>query len=81
MINYLPAFASIFITVQIHFTYTIRNSSINSLCLPRFTTSRTQRSIKYISVKAWNNIPHNIRQLTYQRFITAYEQQLLDQYT
>ena len=62
------------------YTYTTRISSINSLHLPRFTTVRTQRSIKYIGVKVWNNIPHNIKQLTYQRFITAYKQQLLDQF-
>ena len=54
------------------YTYTTRNSSTNSLYLPRFTTGRTQRSIKYIGVKVWN-----IKQLTYQRFITAYKQQLL----
>ena len=32
-------------------TYTTRNSFINSLYLPRFTTARTQRSIKYVGVK------------------------------
>ena len=63
------------------YTYTTRNSSINSLYLTRSTTARTQRTIKYIGVKVWNNIPHNIKQLTNQRFITAYKQQLLDQYT
>ena len=45
------------------YTYTTRNSSINSFYLLRFTTAQTRQSIKYIEVKVWNNIPHNIKQL------------------
>ena len=45
-------------------SYSTRNSFENNLRLPRFSTVTTQKSFKYVGTKLWNNIPHNITQLS-----------------
>ena len=49
--------------------YTTRQSEQpTTMFLPRFMTTRTQRSIKFIGTKIWNNIPHDVKKLTYSKF-------------
>ena len=38
-------------------SYSTRHTSSNDIFLPRFMSSKTQHSIKYIGAKIWNNIP------------------------
>jgi len=38
-------------------SYTTQHASKNSLFIPRYTTTRTQQSFKYIDTKIWNDIP------------------------
>ena len=70
-----------------HFTYSsnisaysTRQKSANHLFLPRFHTSRTQRSIKYLGSKIWNSIPYDIRILPFTKFKSSYKFHLLSKY-
>ena len=49
-------------------------TKIHSRCL------RTQHTIKYIGVKIWNNIPKEIKKLSYTKFILSYKKFLLSKY-
>jgi len=44
--------------------YCTRQSNDGHIFLPRFTTTRTQRSIKFVGFKLWNGIPLEIKNLT-----------------
>ena len=48
--------------------------------LPRFMTTRTQRSIKFFGTKIWNNIPHDVKKSTYSKFKPCYKKILLNAY-
>ena len=60
--------------------YSTRQKSANHLFLPRFHTSRTQRSIKYLGSKIWNSIPYDIRILPFTKFKSSYKFHLLSKY-
>ena len=60
--------------------YSTRQKSVNLLFLPRFHTSRTQRSIKCIGSKIWNSIPYDIRILPFTKFKFSYKFHLLSKY-
>ena len=45
------------------FKYSTRNSA--NYNLPQFSSNRTQRSIKYVGAKIWNNIPGRFKQFSY----------------
>ena len=71
-------------------TPSTRHSSTKNISLPRFSSAKTQRSMKYI----WNNIPLDrnnlksgitfipldLKQLPYNKFKFSYKQLLLNQY-
>ena len=61
-------------------SYSTRNSSKNNLHLPRFSSARTQKSLKYIGVKLWNNIPYRIKQLSFSKLKIAWKSLLLETY-
>ena len=60
--------------------YSTRQKSANNLFLPSFHTSRTQRSIKYLGSKIWNNISYDIRTLPFTKFKSSYKFHLLSKY-
>ena len=60
--------------------YTRHVSQEDHIFLNRFATSRTQHTIKYIGVKIWNNIPNEIKKLSYTKFILSYKKFLLSKY-
>ena len=45
-----------------------QESGKNDLYLPLYKTKRAQKSIKYIGVKIWNDIPLKIRTLPFNKF-------------
>ena len=65
----LPMAFTEFFTKQsnIH-SYSTRSASSGSFHVPRYSSSRTQKSIKYIGVKLWNALPNTIRSLAYCTF-------------
>ena len=60
--------------------YTRHVSQEDHIFLNRFATSRIQHTIKYIGVKIWNNIPKEIKKLSYTKFILSYKKFLLSKY-
>ena len=60
--------------------YTRHVSQEDHIFLNRFATSRTHHTIKYIGVKIWNNIPKEIKKLSYTKFILSYKKFLLSKY-
>ena len=62
------------------YSYSTRNSSKDHLLLPRFTTTRTQKSIKYKGAKLWNSLPETLRHMSYRRFKSTYKSLLLEKY-
>ena len=61
-------------------SYSTRNNVTNQIALPRFSTSRSQKSFKFIGAKLWNKISYSIKQLSYPEFKTEYKNILLSKY-
>ena len=61
-------------------SYSTRNNVTNQIALPRFSTSRSQKSFKFIGAKLWNEISYSIKQLSYPKFKTEYKIFLLSKY-
>ena len=61
-------------------SYSTRNNESNQIALPRFSTSCSQKSFKFIGAKLWNEISYSIKQLSYPKFKTKYENFLLRKY-
>ena len=51
-----------------HTTLTRQSEQPTTMFLPRFMTTPTQRSMKFIGTEIWNNIPHDVKKLTYSKF-------------
>ena len=62
------------------FKYSTRSLANYNLYLPQFSSNRTQRSIKYVGAKKWNNIPGRFKQFSYLKFKYFYKQYLLEKY-
>ena len=62
------------------YSYSTRYPSKDHLLFPRFTTTRTQKSIKYKGAKLWNSLPETLRHLSYRRFKSTYKSLLLEKY-
>jgi len=58
-------------------SYNSRIAERNDFYLPLFKTKCTQQSIEFLGVKIWNEIPVNIRQLTFNKFKQNYKFYLL----
>ena len=52
-------------------------SSRNTLYIPRYSTTRLQRCIKYQGVKIWNNIPPEMQNSSARLFKNKYKKYLL----
>ena len=61
-------------------SYSTRHASSNDIFLPRFMSSKTQHSIKYIGAKIWNNIPSDLKNASYSKFKESYKKFLLSKY-
>ena len=66
-------------TTKNHSHYT-RHSSKDTVYLARYTSSRTQKSIKYVGAKVWNDIPLDIKRSSYVSFKKSYKKLLLNKY-
>ena len=77
----LPDYLSSFFTTtrQIHNLPT-RSHSNNTLYLPKFFTSRCQRSIKFQGTKIWNSIPIELQNQTFHKFKINFKFFLLQSY-
>ena len=53
-------------------SYSTRHTSSNDIFFPRFMSSKTQHSIKYIGAKIWNNIPSDLKNASYSKFKESY---------
>ena len=82
MHNELPSsFFNYFIkTFNISSRITRTSSSSNNLYIPKFTSTRLQRCIKYHCVKTWNSIPTEIQKLCSTKFIIEYKSYLASYY-
>ena len=49
-------------------SYSTCHTSSNDMFLPRFMSSKTLHSIKYIGAKIWNNIPSDLKNASYSKF-------------
>ena len=49
-------------------SYSTRHSFSNDIFLPRFMSSKTQHSMKYIGAKIWNNNPFDLKNAPYSNF-------------
>ena len=61
-------------------SYSTRNNVTNQIAQPRFSTSRSQKSFKFIGAKLWNEISYSIKQLSYPKFKSEYKNFLLSKY-
>ena len=50
-------FSSYFTDVSNGYTHSTRNYLLKAISIPRYSTTRAQKSIKYIGAKIWNEIP------------------------
>ena len=55
-----------------------RTHSQNMLYLPKFSTLRTQKSIKYQGTKIWNSFPIDLRNQPLHEFKTIFKNQLIE---
>ena len=63
-------------------TETIFSFFVNFLYLPRYSTNRLQKSIKFRGVKIWNEIPFHIKTncCSLKNFALKYKQYILQSY-
>ena len=61
-------------------SYSTRHTSSNDIFLPRFISSKTHHSIKYIRAKIWNYIPSDFKNASYSKFKESYKKFLLSKY-
>ena len=62
--NKLPIrFCNYFTYSSNSYSYSTRNSSKDHLLLPRFSTTKTQKAIKYVGAKLWNSLPETLKLL------------------
>ena len=76
--NKLPIrFCNYFTYSSNSYSYSTRNSSKDHLLLSRFSTTRTEKSIKYVGAKLWNSLPETLRHLSYREFKITHKNVLL----
>ena len=51
----------------------------NAIHIPRFSTAKCQRSLKYIRTKIWN-IPQELKDYPHPKFEITYQKQLIQKY-
>ena len=77
----LPApFEKYFTRITFVHCHSTRTSEPNDYFLPHFSTSRSQRSIRFFGVKLWNSIPCKFKNLSLKKFISEYKLHLINQY-
>ena len=57
-----------------------RSRTQEKLKVPRFKSSRTQKSVKYQGVTLWNSPLLNLKKLSFQKFSTEYKSNLIQNY-
>ena len=77
----LPQPFSTFVTFNssVHERFT-KAKTENKLYIPKFSTTRSQKSFKYQEATIWNSIPTEIQQVTFHKFKIEYEKKLLESY-
>ena len=78
--NLLPTLQHLFSkTSEISFRNTRSSTNVYNLYIPRYTTTRLQKSIKYQGVKVWNKISPNLKKSN-KNFNRCYKKFLIDSY-
>ena len=67
-------------TDQISVRHTRLSNNKDSLYIPKYRSNRLQRCIKYQGVKIWNNIPTDIKKLSFNSFKSKFKDYLVSQY-
>ena len=73
-------FGNYFTDVSNVHTHSTRNYSSKAIFIPRYSTTRAQKSFKYTGVKIWNEIPQPFKLLPFNKFKTEYKKFLLNKY-
>ena len=76
-----PCFNTLFNTVSaIHNRFT-RSIAKNNLYVPKYSTSRCQKSIKYQGPTLWNSLLIKLKNLPFNKFKSNYKKKLLENYS
>ena len=75
----IPSYlANLFKSVSSVHNHDIRQSSNNSLYLPKPNVERFRRYLKYTGANLWNNLPHTVINVSYlELFKAIYQNQIL----
>jgi len=80
-INLLPScFFIFFHNVNSGHNRNTRSQTLNTLHPPKYSTLRTQKSLKFPGTKIWNAISPELRNQSYNNFKTQFKKQLLEGY-
>ena len=66
-------------THQVSIRLTRQSEDKDNLYIPKYRSNRLQRCIKYQGVKVWNNIPTEIKKLSFNSFKSRFKKHLLSQ--
>ena len=66
-------FNNYFFYIKVITSRQTKKADKDDLYLPLYKTKRAQKSIKYIGVKIWNDIPLKIRTLPFNKFKQKYK--------
>ena len=75
-----PRDSIILYTHDIH-SHKTRNSTSKTMTLTRYSTNRSQNSIKYKGIKIWNSIPNHMKSFSFRKFKLECKSFLLDKCT
>jgi len=77
----LPTYFSHYFTYSSDISsYSTRHTANKHNFIPRFASSKSQRSLKYAGAKIWNNIPTDIKNKSFIKFKERYKKLLLIKY-
>ena len=75
-----PGISSLFTELSTIYSRQTRSQTQKSLYLPKFSTQRCQRSIKFQSTKTWNSFSPEFKILSFRQFKTRYKNQVIATY-
>ena len=79
--NNLPfSLSSLFVNLSTIHNRQTRSQSLKSLYLPKFSTNRCQRSVKFQGTKIWYSISPELKTYSCNKFKTKYKNQLIANY-
>ena len=76
----LPGISSLFTDLSTIYSRQTRSQTQKSLYLPKFSTKRCQRSIKFQGTKIWNSFSPEYKILSFRKFKSKFKNQLIATY-